>query len=168
MKRFLAGLALVVALVVAPLTVSAEGPTYLVSLSGTIAADQTIGTNEFSGTYLLGAQIPIKEDRSLFVAYRSIRFGAGDAPKSIQLGVVDYYDLAADWTLGIWLSGDIEVSAPGGSEEVNGLFGWSLEKPIGKSGLLKWEIYNTWTIKDGADYITLGVMFKVTPPIPGT
>jgi len=173
MKRFFTGLTLIAVLVAIPAKFTlAAGPTYLVSLSGTIAADRTLGTNEFSGTYLLGAQIPIKEGRSLFVAYRSIRFGADNTPKSLQLGVVDYYDLSPlmeGLSLGIWLSSDIEISVPEGtSPEMNGLFGWSLERAIGGSGLLSGEIYNTWTVKDGADYITIGLMFKVTPKVLGT
>jgi len=171
MKRLLTGLALVAVLIAVPAKFTlAAGPTYLASFSGTITADRTLGTREFSGTYLLGAQIPIQRGRSIFVAYRSIRFGAENTPKSLQFGVVDYYDLSPlmeDLRLGIWLSSDVEVSVPEGTNpEMNGLFGWSLEKPIGGSGLLKGEFYNTWTVKDGADYITWGFLFKVTPNVP--
>lgn len=150
-------------LAVLPYTVKAQdGPTYFASVSATTEAGAADMLGSTSATYTFGTQIPIRDNRYLLLGYRSIRLaGGGDDPKSLNLGFVDYYQMGKLWEMGIWLGGDINLQTPEGEDPMSGLMGFSAQRRL--SDQFTAEFYNTWTLRNGRDFMTFGINFKVTP-----
>lgn len=149
-----------------PLTVSfaQDGPTYFASFSATgeAGAENLIGSA--SATYTFGVQVPIRDNRHLLLGYRSIRIaGEGDDPQSLNLGFVDYYSMGKLWEMGVWLGSDINLKTSEDEDPMSGLVGISAQRRL--SGQFTAELYNTWTLRNGRDFMTFGLNIKVTPSL---
>ena len=125
MKKLLTLTAVLALFVCTPYSIQAQ--TYFTSIAGTAQVGSNSAISNSSATYTFGMQIPVRGSRSILMAYRTINIaGDNSAPKSLNLGVVDYYDMGGPWKLGIWLGGDYELEAVEGQDRMSGLLGFSV------------------------------------------